>query len=98
MQRSTHHPRSACLQVAALLDSLHIDASALHAHPPEGWDAIYAQPQPAGRELVANGHAARHAGAGWAEDFSRLRLGEPQPGAAGWAEQYAAQQVCFLGT
>ena len=44
------------------------------------------------RHGSSQGDLPRHAG--WAEDSSRLRLGEPQPGAAGWAQKYAAQQVC----
>lgn len=100
-------PAFADEQVGRLLAALHISPEALPAEGPglsSNWDSIYAA---AGPRLAQPSAAAEHAAAAamasaaqqqqqqqqWAQEFERLRLGEPGPSSsAAWAAEYQQQQ------
>ena len=100
-------PPPADEQVGRLLAALHISPEALPAEGPglsSNWDSIYAA---AGPRLAQPSAAAEHAAAAamasaaqqqqqqqqWAQEFERLRLGEPGPSSsAAWAAEYQQQQ------
>lgn len=93
-------------QVGRLLAALNISPDALPAEAPglaSNWDSIYAAAAP---RLAQPSAAAEHAAAAamasaaqqqqqqqWAQEFERLRLGEPGPSSsAAWAAEYQQQQ------
>ncbi|KAI7842283.1 hypothetical protein COHA_003924 [Chlorella ohadii] len=98
-------PAFADEQVGRLLAALHISPEALPAEGPglqSNWDSIYsaaaprlAQPSAAAEHAAsaAMASAAQQQQQQWAQEFERLRLGEPGPSSsAAWAAEYQQQQ------
>ncbi len=92
-------------QVGRLLAALHISPEMLPAEGPglqSNWDSIYsaaaprlAQPSAAAEHAAsaAMASAAQQQQQQWAQEFERLRLGEPGPSSsAAWAAEYQQQQ------